>query len=258
VILITSCQAENTEPVAREIAEYVWQRLAIPTRYVDDIDWPERYRRLNRGDIDIGWICGLPYVRRMELRRPGITLLAAPVMKGERYQDEPIYFSDVVVRAESPFQSFSDLAGASWAYNEPGSQSGFAITQYHLACLGETWAYFAGLIESGAHRNSLEMILEGRVDASAIDSTYLEWRLYREPQLRSRIRVIAALGPSPMPPWIVSTRVPPTVSEAVRQLLLDMANEPKGRAILDIGHIARFAAVTDQTYDPIRHMRGHP
>jgi phosphonate transport system substrate-binding protein len=253
-MLMTSCQAENTEPVAREIAKYISQRLDIPTRYVDDIDWPERYRRLERGQIEIGWICGLPYVQNMKRKRPGIELLAAPIMIGSRYQNKPIYFSDVVVQADSDYQAFSDLAGASWAYNEADSQSGFGVTQYHLSRLGENWSYFGRLVESGAHRNSLEMILDGSVQASAIDSTYLEWRLRREPELRARLRVIDTLGPSPIPPWIVSTRLPPAIRVALRQLLLDMAEEAKGRLILDIGHIARFAAVTDQSYDPIRRM----
>ena len=77
-------------------------------------------------------MCSLPYVefeRRVSRRRVPI---AAPVLRGERYGGRPIYFSDVIVHRDSPYRSFLDLRGRSWAYNEPLSQSGYGITRYHL------------------------------------------------------------------------------------------------------------------------------
>jgi phosphonate transport system substrate-binding protein len=89
---------------------------------------------------------------------------------GACYKDRPVYFSDVVVRRDSKFHTFADLRGASWAYNEPGSHSGYNVVGYHLATLGEGSGYFGQVVESGAHQVSLQMILDGRIDASAIDS----------------------------------------------------------------------------------------
>src|SRR2546421_2824087 len=74
---------------------------------------------------DLAFVCSLPYVECAQLVEP----LAAPVLSGERYGDRPIYFSDVVVHADSPICSFAELRGRSWAYNEPRSQSGYGITR---------------------------------------------------------------------------------------------------------------------------------
>ena len=58
-----------------------------------------------RGEIDAGFICGLPYVNLTRQHPAPVELLAAPVLQGERYGGRPIYFSDVIVRADSPYRS---------------------------------------------------------------------------------------------------------------------------------------------------------
>jgi ABC-type nitrate/sulfonate/bicarbonate transport system substrate-binding protein len=65
----------------------------------------------------------------MRRQPPKLTLLAAPLPAGARYGGKPIYFSDVVVRRDSPYQTFADLRGVTWGYNEPGSQSGYNVVR---------------------------------------------------------------------------------------------------------------------------------
>lgn len=254
LIKITSCQAPNADPVCQAITEYLAKKLAITTTFINDIPWEERGHLLDQGEIQVGWICGLPYVRKVDQPEAHLELLAAPVMQGSRYQNRPIYFSDVVVHRDSPFRSFADLRGASWAYNEPGSQSGYNITRYHLATLGETSGYFGRVIKAGAHQVALQMVLKRQVDASAIDSTVLETELQRQPQLGQQLRIIEILGPSPIPPWVISKTVPQPLRQALREALIGMAQAPAGQVILAAGQMARFAQVEDQDYDRIREM----
>lgn len=251
---LTSCMAANADFIGRDITAYIGRRLKIPATFIDDVSWQEREKRLDDGEIQVGWICGLPYVRKVDQSDPQLELLAAPVMQGERYQGRPIYFSDVVVHQDSRFKTFADLRGASWAYNEPGSQSGYYITRYHLAQLGETFGYFGRVIQSGAHQTSLQMVLDGQIEASAIDSTVLDLELERRPEIKPRIRIVEILGPSPIPPWVISKRLPPSFRQELRTLLVEMHHDPAGRQILEAGHLARFAAVEDRDYDPIRRM----
>src|SRR5438128_449329 len=101
VLRLTSCQAENSEFIGRAVARYLADRLGLATEFVDGVPWQERERLLDGGNIHAGWICGLPYVRKADCRRPGIELLAAPVMAGARYAGRPVYFSDIVVHRDS-------------------------------------------------------------------------------------------------------------------------------------------------------------
>jgi phosphonate transport system substrate-binding protein len=206
------------------------------------------------GDIQILWLCGLPYVHKAESPQSVMELLAVPVPVGNRYEGLAVYFSDVVVHRESPFFSFSDLRGRAWAFNEPRSHSGYNVVRAHLAGLGAYAGFFSSAVESGAHVNSLRMILDRLVDGAAIDSTVLEWAVREQPEIAEQLRLIDTFGPSPMPPWVISKSVSAHRRRAIRALLLDMHSDPFGKMTLNEGRIARFVASDDRDYDPIRKM----
>ncbi len=250
----TSIQSKNADYVCQLITQYLSARLGIAMEFVSDIPWQERERLLDAGQIQLGWMCGLPYVWKADREPPGVELVAAPVMKHARYQDRPIYFSDVIVHRESQCFTFADLRGASWAYNETHSQSGYNITRYHLATLGETIGYFGQVIEAGSHLRALQMVLDRRVDASAIDSTVLELELRDRPKLREQLRIVEILGPSPIPPWVVVKSVAPDLRDAIREVFWQMHEDAQGQAILAEGQMARMVQVEDRDYDIIREM----
>jgi len=249
-----SCMAENSEAFCQALADYVRDHLGISTEYVTGIPWQERERLFDAGEIQVLWLCGLPYVYKADLALSELELLAVPVPAAERYLDRPVYFSDVVVRRNSPFQIFADLRGATWAYNEPRSHSGFNIVRAYLAEFGERDGYFGETIESGAHTTSLGMVLGGRVDGAAIDSTVLEWIVDDRQEIAEHIRVIETIGPSPIPPLVISQRLPQRIRSELRGLLLDMGRDSLGRGILARARIARLVGAQDKDYDPIRRM----
>jgi phosphonate transport system substrate-binding protein len=251
---LASCMAENIEVFCRRLADYLRPELGMPVQHVTGIPWQERERLFDLGDIQIMWLCGLPYVHKVESSDTGIELLAVPVPVGPRYGGEPVYFSDVIVKRESPFKLFADLRGSSWAYNEPRSHSGFNVVRAYLARFEETKGFFREVIESGAHTASVEMVLNDRVEGAAIDATVLEWIVAQRPEVGNRVRIIETIGPSPIPPWVVSKRLPEPLRVELRKIFLDMHEDAHGRAILARGRIERFVLAQDSDYDPIRRM----
>ena len=250
-LTFTSCQSNNAESSSRAITEWVAAYADLPIRYADEIDWRVRYTLIEQGEIDVGWICGGPYVERVERGVP-LQLLVAPVMAERRYRNRPVYFSDVVVRADSSFRSFGDLRGARWSINEPDSVSGCKSTAYRLALLGENWRYFGDVRESGGHHISLDWILDGEIDASAIDSTMLETELRLRPELADRIRIIDVFGPMMQPPWVIGGHVSAEIRDTLQHAMATMHTDPAGHQILADAGIARFQIMTDHDYDPIR------
>jgi phosphonate transport system substrate-binding protein len=180
--------------------------------------------------------------------------IAAPVLQGERYAGRPVYFSDVIVGADSDARSFADLRGRSFAYNEPSSHSGYGVVRYELVKMGETHGFFGRVVQSGAHFRSIEMVASGEVDASAIDSQVLALELRDRPELRDRLRVIDALGPSTIQPVVAARHVAADVLERVREALLRIGDDPVARGFLDRGLIARFVTADSASYDDIRRM----
>jgi phosphonate transport system substrate-binding protein len=253
-VRFTSCQAPIAEAFCRGVAEYVGEKLEIAVEFVDEIPWQQRQREFDAGRIQVCWMCGLPYVWRADQAEPALELLGALVMDGARYADRPVYFSEVVVRSESPWSYFAELEGSTWAYNEETSHSGFNATRHRLAQMGKDRGFFGRAIAAGSHEASLRLLLDGGVDATALDSTVLALLDRRDPRLGSRLRTIDSLGPGPAPPWVITRTVPLELRTAIKGALLGMSDDTRGRALLASGLASRFAAVTDADYDPIRRI----
>ncbi len=185
---------------------------------------------------------------------PFVVPVAAPVLEGERYRGRPIYFSDVIVAADSPFRSFEELRGASWAFNEPDSQSGFGVVRAHLAGLGATRGYFGRVVEAGFHDTAIRMVADGGVDGAAIDSQVLAIALRDEPELDRRLRVVETMGPSTIQPVVASANLEPEVRETVRRALTNLGDEPAAREPFARGLLRSFVPVEDGDYDDIRGM----
>ena len=196
------------DDACRAIVVEIARRLAVEIEFDARPEWEARQRGLDAQLTDFGWICGAHYVMRAD-RGAGVTLLAAPVPAGARYAGRPVYYSDIIVRSNSTHRCFEDLAGATWAYNEPTSQSGFHVVRYGLARRALNFDFFGGVVETGAHETTVELIRRGEADGAGIDSTVLEWLRRRDPALGSDVRVLERLGPSPMPPWVAGARTSP-------------------------------------------------
>jgi phosphonate transport system substrate-binding protein len=102
--------------------------------------------------------------------------------------------------------------------------------------------FFCEAVASGAHSTSLKWLLAGRVDGTAIDSTVLEWLSSEHSELSTQIRVIQSIGPSPVPPWVVSTKLTAEGSTRLRRLLCEMPPNSNGSFDPQPGAIGAFCA----------------
>ncbi|HUG31756.1 MAG TPA: PhnD/SsuA/transferrin family substrate-binding protein [Acidimicrobiia bacterium] len=242
--------APNMLSVYQAIADEVGAQLGVSTELVVETDYENCRNDVN----DICFVCSLPYIH---FEREGISPavpVAAPVLQGERYGGRPIYFSDVIVHADSDLFSFADLRGRSWAYNEALSQSGYGITRYHLVSLGETNGFFSEVVEAGFHEVAIRMVQRGEIDAAAIDSQVLAIELRDDPELADSLRLIEALGPSTIQPIAVSKRFDESFRQEVLDVLTHFHLDGRMREVLDRGFVDRFTAVGSNDYDDIRAM----
>ena len=99
--------APNMLPVYRFLADQIAHRLGRPVQLVVG----SSFDQFEQGEADFGVICGLPYVWLADRRPPPVEPLAAPVLAGDRYAGRPIYYSDVIVRHDSPITCLEELRG---------------------------------------------------------------------------------------------------------------------------------------------------
>lgn len=243
--------APNMLPVHRYLMDALGRALGCAVELKVGQDYTEVLQ------ADLAFICGLPYVlyREAHAAAPAFEALVAPVLRGERFQNRPIYFSDVIVHRDSPFQTFADLRGCSWAYNEPLSQSGYGITRYTLLMRGEITRFFSRVVQTGFHQRSIRMVATREVDASAVDVQVLAIELREHPQYGERLRVIDSFGPSTIQPLVAAAHLPDGLKRDIQVILTELHRDPTSRPFLDKGMIDHYAAVSDADYDDIRHMR---
>lgn len=226
--------SENHSRAYRQVVSALADRTGYRISFEETVSWQSRQRLLLEGKVHLGFLCGLPYA--IESRQ--LDILGAPVMVGKRYGGRPVYFSDVIVREDSPYTCFEDLRGCRWCYNEPGSHSGYNVVRSYLARRGLGSGFFGSAEESGAHLVSAEWVRSGRADASAVDSTVLE--------SMTGLRVVEVLGPSPIQPAVASLTLSEDVRARLREALL--------RVQLSGHPMTHFVPMTDADYDPIRRM----
>lgn len=246
---IATYLAPALRPVYHAIASAIGDRLSCPTELLVGAS----FAQFTTGEVDVGFLCGLPYVQLMRQPAPPVELLAAPVLQGARYGGRPVSFSDVIVARDSSVQTFADLRGRAWAFNEPDSHSCYNLTRFQLVRLGETRGYFGRVVAAGWHQRAIRLVAAQEVDAAAIDSQVLAIELREHPGLARQVRVFAVWGPSPIQP-VVAARLPAERKAPVRAALLALGDDPAVKRLLAWGGVDRFMPVTDADGDPIRAM----
>jgi phosphonate transport system substrate-binding protein len=236
------------QPLYEFVATTVGEKLRRPTRLVVG----ESFDQVRRAEVDFAFLCGLPYVRLKRESPTALEAIAAPIVAGERYDERPVYFSDVIVPANSTALAFRDLRGRSWAYNEPDSHSGYLITLSTLVEMAETPEFFGRWEMTGFHQESIRRVASAQVEGSAVDSHVLGVEMREHPELAQRIRVIGALGPSTIQPLVATSAVPARLRQEVTDIVVTLGTTDGDRRRMSAGMVERFVAIDDSAYGGIR------
>jgi len=233
----------------RDLLDYVGRKLGLPVELVQGKTYAEINDMVRTGDVTFAFVCTNPYLQGRD--DFGMELLAAPEVKGEA-----TYYSYLVVRADSPYGSLSDLRGRTFAFSDPLSNSGRLAPVYQLALAGETpESFFSRSIFTYAHDNSIKAVAETLVDGAAVDSLVYDYWAKTGSEYTSKTKVIEKWGPFGINPVVVRPGLDPALKQRLREVLLGMDTDAAGREILSALLIDRFVVPDDSIYDSVRDMR---
>lgn len=256
---LTSLVSTIADPFCAALAGYLTVRLHRSVEFVTGAEDGTREALLDTQAVDLVWLCGLLYLHKTEAGQQ-LTAAVAPRMAGETADEtpneQPVYYADVIVNGGSHYQDFADLRGATWAYNEEASFSGYQVVRAHLAQQQEFMPYFGRSVKSSAHLQSIALVRTGGADCAAIDSTVMQMLRCNQPGGLEELRTIARLGPYPMPLWVFTEQCVANARQPIVQALLRMHEDDVGRTLLTQWQIARLMAVAPQDYDTLRIARG--
>jgi ABC-type phosphate/phosphonate transport system substrate-binding protein len=175
--------------------------------------------------------CGYPFRARLVGR---VTYVGTPDY-GVEGCPPGFYRSVFVVRADDPRDGLAAFDGATFAYNEGLSQSGWAAPQTHVAKLG---LRLPPVLQTGGHRLSAHAVAEGRADIAALDA--VTWALLpgEDPVVQS-LRVVGMTEPTPGLPYITALGAPADLLHAaLAEAIADLS--PADRATLHLRGIVRI------------------
>lgn len=210
-----------------------------------------------RNDLGLAMMCGLPFAQRPE--RP--MLIAAPIPSPARYGGQAVYFTDIVVRTNSPYRTLEDTFGGVLGYTLADSMSGGVALRAHL--LPYLIAHGPRLYRKSVGalinaRGVIDALVAGRIDAGPLDSFYHDLLRAHDPAFAAQVRTLSSTAALPIPPLVATANLPESVLNRLRRALQATTDAPELAPLMrrlllagfffpDAADYLPLAAMTDQT-----------
>jgi ABC-type phosphate/phosphonate transport system substrate-binding protein len=230
-----------------KLLSWIGERADVALHLVDHAAPAALTELWHRDDLAAVTMCGYPLSSWQADARP--VPIAAPCPRASR--GDPTYRTDIVVRADSPYASDDDLAGARFGWTLVDSQSGYQAPRRHFAAraLARGGRFFGSTVGPLlTPRRVVETLLGGDIDAGPLDSYWHALLNRHEPRTAARLRVIASTPPTPIPCFVSSAATAPALRERIALAFGEAAHAPEVRDMLDALELARFARVDTDVY----------
>src|SRR6202049_2402024 len=198
-----------------------------------------------RPDKAAVFMCGLPFSRS----DPRPELIAAPVPSPSDFSGLPQYWSEMVVRKDSGYQTIQDTFGGRIALTVPDSQSGCLAPLYYLMTAADRFPLYGEVITPKVTPlGAMSAVIDGGADVAPIDSyAHCLLQRYRR-DLTSQLRTIGRTARTPIPPLVASVAGLETLQAAFLEAHRIATIAPLMADLL----LERFARPDPASYDALR------
>ena len=203
-----------------------------------------------RDDLGCALMCGFPWATWSEPTERPIAL-AVPVPSSPAFQGRPIYWSDIVVRADSRFTTADDLSGARFAFTVEDSQSGYQAPRRFFAerAHARGGALFAAVVGPlVTPRRIVEAIVANEADAGPLDAWWHALLRRHEPALAAQVRTVATTPPTPMPLIVCAAAIDTAMRQRLCGALERIATEADLASVRDTLLLSGFVSPETNDY----------
>lgn len=219
--------------------------LGIEVELVQRRTYREVNDMLASGQLDIALVCTGGYFDLRRRSPAAFELIAVPVIDGAT-----TYQSLVIVPAGSGAVRVEDLAGKRFAFTDEISFSGHMYLAGALRQRGaDPERFFGETLYTHSHDRSVDAVAAGIVDGAAVSSVVYRHQIARDPSVAARTRVLERSPSFGVMPVVVSTRIPAQERGRIRDVLLELHNEPEAAEAMDLLHVDRFEVPASDLYD---------
>ena len=195
-----------------------------------------------RPDLGCVLMCGYPIAMRLA----DVVPIAAPIPSLPWSQGRAAYRTDLIVRADSPFETLADTFGHRLGWTVEHSHSGFNALRHHLLAHrtpGRPVLYREVKHDLVTARAILDAVKAGDIDVGPLDAYWHALLRRHRPDLVDAIRVIDATALAPVPAFIAAPALPARSVAALKEAFVSAAAEPWFAPFADALCLTGFAAV---------------
>jgi len=232
---------------SEELLKYLSQELGVKeVRLITGSDYHSLITKLEREEIDIGWLGSLSYVEAAQ------RLKLKPLVKPTRF-DTNSYRGLIITRQDSGIKSLADLKGKKFAWVEKESASGYTFPKALLIEAGiNPDKDFAEAAFLQKHDAVVLNVLIGKYDAGAC---YDDARnTLRDKEKINDLTVLARTEDISNEPIVCRAGLPEDLVEKIRKAFLKLDfNNPAHKKVLDeLTDVRGFVPASDADYNYVR------
>jgi ABC-type phosphate/phosphonate transport system substrate-binding protein len=251
VALIANARMYSVTPVV----EAAWQGLlarvlAMAEITLDYIHYPAPQPMeglWSRPDLGAVFMCGYPIALNLAEVEP----IAAPIPSLDWAEGKPLYRSDLIVRADSPFRTLEDTFGHKAGWTVEHSHSGFNAFRHHLLTYRRPdrprlFGSVTGSLITA--RAILDSVRNGTIDIGPLDAYWHALIAKHAPDLVSGIRSVDHTALAPLPAFVAGKGVDSATLHRLKQAFVAASNEDWFAQYRDALLLKGFAAVSQSDY----------
>jgi phosphonate transport system substrate-binding protein len=227
--------------------------LSIPVESFVATSYVGLVEAMGTGRVDIGLFGPAALVQAMDVH--GAQVIVASIRRGTT-----TYHGQFNVRCDAGITTFEQLRGATIAFVDPGSASGY---QFPYVTLKNSYGIDPDremtVLFAGSHDAAALAVYLGDVDVAVtfgghgadgretIEATY--------PDAKEVLCILGYSDPIPNEGAVVRRGLDPALSERIADALIDLAASPEGQAVTRaLFDVTGFARVDASAYDVVREV----
>jgi phosphonate transport system substrate-binding protein len=246
VLRVTTIPEEAATEQIRKfgpLTKYLERTVGMKVDFVPVNDYPAAVEALVNKQVELVWFGGFTYVQA-QIRSGGKII---PIAQRE---EDTSFRSVFITQTNSGIKRLADLKGKQVSFGSPSSTSGHAMPRSFLLEAGiDPEKDFKRVAYSGAHDATIAAVVNGRVDAAALDITV--WRKFVSENKvdTTKVDVFFTSPPFYNYNWSVHADMPAPLREKITAALLNLnMNNPEGKEILTLNRATKYIPTKPENY----------
>jgi phosphate/phosphite/phosphonate ABC transporter binding protein len=239
---------EESYKYYKDLNKYIENLIGEKVTTVQRKTYQEVNNLLANNKVDVAFVCSGGYVEAKQNNL--VELLVVPMIN-----KKVTYQSYLIVSKNSSINDVADLKGKVFAFTDPLSNTGCLYPKWLINNLGfKAEEYFSKTFYTHSHDKAIQAVSQGVADGASVDGLIYNYIEEHQPNALSNIKIIQKSQEFGIPPVVVATKINPELKKKLKDIFLNMNNNPKGQEILKHLGIDQFVIGNDTLYSSIRLM----